>query len=189
MPFSQCISPVLCGQVNVTVPPNPSCEVREIGPFVPVVTALTSGNPFTFIPKSGLAVTTKLNEVVKGAAAPLVVACRVTGYVPAAVPPGTTTLAVMFTGDPDLGFTLDPMNSQNPGDTTWAELHAERSKGSAFRFSNFYFRPRGFGGSTGPEGSDETGAGVFSGASLAGNFADSFTTAAARSLLILHPGS
>jgi hypothetical protein len=84
---------------------------------------------------------------------------------------------------------MSPMNSQNPCDTTWAQLHAERSKGSAFHFSNFYFRLRGFGGSAGPEGSDEAGAVVFSGASLAGNFADSFTTAAARSLLILHAGS
>ncbi len=39
------------------------------------------------------------------------------------------------------------------------------------------------------EGSDEAGAVVFSRASLDGNFADSFTTAAARSLLRLHAGS
>ena len=81
------------------------------------------------------------------------------------------------------------MNSQNPCDTTRAWLHVERSKGTASGFSNFYFLLRGFGGSAGSEGSDEVGAVVFSRASLAGNFADSFTTAAARSLLILHAGS
>lgn len=58
-----------------------------------------------------------------------------------------------------------------------------------FPFSNFYFRLRGFGGSAAADGADEVGAAVFSGASLAGNFAASFTMAAARSLLILHAGS
>jgi hypothetical protein len=69
--------------------------------------------------------------------------------------------------------------------------HAERSKRSAyhqFRFSNFYLRLRGFGGSSGADGADAAGV-VFSGAFLARNFAASFTMAAARSLLILHPGS
>ena len=81
----------------------------EIGPLTPVLPALTAGNALGSLNrKSGFAVTTKLNEVVKGAAAPLVAACRVTGYVLAAVPTGTATLAVMFTGDPDLGFTVAP---------------------------------------------------------------------------------
>jgi hypothetical protein len=102
-------APYVAGQVNVTVPPNPSCEAMEIGPFTPVLPALTAGNALGSLnTKSGFAVTTKLNEVVKGAAAPLVVACRVTGYVPAAVPAGTAMLAVMFTGDPDFGFTVAP---------------------------------------------------------------------------------
>ena len=102
-------APYVAGQVNVTVPLNPSCEVMEIGPLTPVLPALTAGNALGSLNrKSGFAVTTKLNEVVKGAAAPLVVACRVTGYVLAAVPTGTATLAVMFTGDPDLGFTVAP---------------------------------------------------------------------------------
>jgi hypothetical protein len=58
-----------------------------------------------------------------------------------------------------------------------------------FPFSNFYFRLRGFGGSAGPDGADEAGGAVLSGASLGGNFAASFTMAAARSLLILQAGS
>jgi hypothetical protein len=80
----------------------------EIGPFVPVLPALTWGNSLTVIPKSGLAVTTRWNEVVRGADAPLVVACSVTRYVFGAVLTGTATLAVMFTGDPDFGFTVAP---------------------------------------------------------------------------------
>lgn len=60
---------------------------------------------------------------------------------------------------------------------------------SAFGFSTFYFRLRGFGGSAGPDGVDEAGAAVSSGAFLAGNVPASFTMAAARSLLILHAGS
>jgi hypothetical protein len=64
-----------------------------------------------------------------------------------------------------------------------------KARDSAFRFSNFYFRLGGFGGSAGPDGGDEPDAVVFSSASLAGNFAASFTMAAARSLLILHAGS
>lgn len=102
-------APYVPGQVNVTMPLKPSCAAIEIGPFTPVLPALTPGNALgSPITKSGFAVTTKLNEVVKGAAAPLVVACRVTGYEPATAPAGTTTLAVMFTGDPDFGFTVAP---------------------------------------------------------------------------------
>ena len=102
-------APYVAGQVNVTVPLKPSCEAMEIGPLTPVLPALTEGNALgSLITKSGFAVTTKLNEVVKGAAAPLVVACRVTGYVPATVPTGTAMVAVMFTGDPDFGFTVAP---------------------------------------------------------------------------------
>ena len=51
------------------------------------------------------------------------------------------------------------------------------------------FRLPGLVGSAGPDGADEAEAAVFSGASLAGNFPASFTMAAARSLLILQPGS
>jgi hypothetical protein len=101
--------PYVAGQAHVTVPLNPSCEAMEIGPFPPVLPTLTGGNALgSLMTKSGFAVTTRLNEVVTAVAVPLVVACRVTGYVPAAVPPGTTTLAVMFTGDPDFGFTVEP---------------------------------------------------------------------------------
>jgi len=78
-------------------------------PFVPVLPTLICGNALgSLITKSGFAVTTRLNEVVRGAGTPLVEACRVTGYVPAAVLTGTATLAVMFTGDPAFGFTLVP---------------------------------------------------------------------------------
>jgi hypothetical protein len=72
---------------------------------------------------------------------------------------------------------------------TYVHCHAEHSKRSAFRFFQFLFRLRGFGGSAGPDGTDEAGAAVFSCASLGGNFVASFTMAAARSLLILHAGS
>jgi hypothetical protein len=58
-----------------------------------------------------------------------------------------------------------------------------------FAFPIPYFRLPDFGGSACPDGPDETGAAVFPGASLAGNFAASCTMAAARSLLILHAGS
>ena len=81
----------------------------EIGPFVPVLPTLTSGNALgSLSAKSGFAVTMRLNEVVSVAGAPLVVACSVTGYVPATVLTGIATLAFMFTGDPDLGFTVAP---------------------------------------------------------------------------------
>ena len=102
-------APYVAGQANVTVPLKPSCEVMEIGLFVPVLPTLSSGNALgSLIAKSGFAVTTRLNEVVRTAGAPLVEVCSVTGYVPAAVLTGTATLAVMFTGDPDLGFTVAP---------------------------------------------------------------------------------
>ena len=65
----------------------------------------------------------------------------------------------------------------------------ELSKRSDSRFSNVYSRVSGFGGSADPDGADEAGGAVFSGLSLAGNFAASFMMAAARSLLILHAGS
>src|ERR1700756_4460308 len=76
-------APYVAGQVSVTVPLNPSCEAMEIGPFTPVLPALTEGNALGSLnTKSGFAVTTKLNEVVRGAAAPPVVACTFTGYLP-----------------------------------------------------------------------------------------------------------
>ena len=54
---------------------------------------------------------------------------------------------------------------------------------------HFYLRLRGFGGSACFHGADEAGVAVFPGTSLTGNFAASFTMAAARCLLILHAGS
>jgi hypothetical protein len=93
----------------VTVPAKPSRAATEIVPFVSLLPAFTSGNePVSLITKSGFAVTTRLKDVLTGADAPFVVACSVTAYVPAVVPLGTATLAVIFTGEPTFGFTVAP---------------------------------------------------------------------------------
>ena len=55
-----------------------------------------------------MAVTERLNDLLTEVDVPAVVACSVTGYVPAGVPLGTSTLAVIFTGLPCLGLTLFP---------------------------------------------------------------------------------
>jgi hypothetical protein len=67
-------APYVVGQPRVTVPVNPSCAVIEIGPVVPVLPAFTSGNAMGPKTKSGLAVMFRVNDVVRVAGAPAVVA-------------------------------------------------------------------------------------------------------------------
>lgn len=78
-----------------------------MGPLVPVLPAFTLGNGAGSLRmKSGLRITFIVKDWVDGAGPALVVACRVTLYGPGGVVGGTLTVAVMFTGDEEVGFTV-----------------------------------------------------------------------------------
>src|SRR5579864_2197309 len=101
--------PYVAGQLRVTAPAKPSCEVIEIGPLTPLLPTFTSGNAEgSLITKSGFAVTFSANELLKAEEAPAVVAWIVTLYALGSVAEGTATLAVILTGLVELGFTLVP---------------------------------------------------------------------------------
>ncbi len=73
-------APYVVAQLNATAASNPSCEVIEIGPLVPVPPTFTSGNGLGSVTtKSGLVVTFSVNDTVGVAEVPAVVAARVTG--------------------------------------------------------------------------------------------------------------
>jgi len=67
------------GQLRLTVPAKPSCEVIDIDPL-PVLPTLTSGKSAgAFIIKSGFDVTFRVKDTVIAEGAPAVVARSVTG--------------------------------------------------------------------------------------------------------------
>jgi hypothetical protein len=72
-------APNVVAHARATVPLKPSCDVIEMGPLVPVLPTLTSGNVTGLRTKSGLAVTFSVNDAVKLEGAPAVDAWRVTG--------------------------------------------------------------------------------------------------------------
>ena len=75
----QLLAPKVFPQVRLTVPLKPSCEEIVIGPLVPVPPSFTLGKGLGSLRmKSGLVVTVIVKEVVRGAGAKEVVACKVT---------------------------------------------------------------------------------------------------------------
>jgi hypothetical protein len=72
-------APYVFGQLNVTVPANPSCDAIAIAPVEPVLPALITGKAVGSVKtKSGLEVTFRVNDRVR-AAVPAVDAWIVTG--------------------------------------------------------------------------------------------------------------
>src|SRR6266404_1603492 len=75
----QMLAPKVVAQLRLTVPVKPSWEEIVIGPLVPVLPTFTVGKAVGSLrTKSGFVVTASVNDVVRGAGAPEVVACNVT---------------------------------------------------------------------------------------------------------------
>ena len=70
--------PTLELQLKASEPAKPSCVMIEIGAFGPALPAFTTGNDAACRLKVGFEVTTRVNDVLKGAGAPTVIACNVT---------------------------------------------------------------------------------------------------------------
>src|SRR5580700_191427 len=97
---------VAVSQLTLTVPVKPSSAEIVIGPLVPMLPIFTFGKRLSSLrTKLGLRATTNVNEDVNGCA-PAVTACSVTVWLLTLVPAGTVTVAIMFAGNAEVGFTV-----------------------------------------------------------------------------------